>query len=317
MTSPTPHILILGGTTFDHIVSLPQFPAPVPQTIHQASFCETPGSTGTGKAVCLTKLGVANTLYSVLGDDVYGQNIKTFLQDEGVNFIFDTDPNGTERHINFMNAAGSRISVFITQSCEHPEMNKALIEKNISKSDLVVLNIISYCKDLIPLLENYTKPVWTDLHDYNDGNPYHQPFIDRADHIFLSSDNLTDYKKTMQELMQAGKELVVCTHGKDGATALTKNGEWIFEPALPDITLVDANGAGDNFFAGFLYAYLKGKPIKECMRRGAVCGAFCVTSQQIVSDILTAATAEKMYADYYSSQHPTTIIPLTVPAPTT
>ena len=301
MTSPTPHILILGGTTFDHIVSLPQFPAPVPQTIHQASFFETPGSTGTGKAVCLTKLGVSNTLYSVLGDDVYGQNIKTFLKDEGVDFIFDTDPGGTERHINIMNTAGGRISIFITQSSEHPVMNTQLIEENILKTDAIVLNIISYCKDLIPLLKNYNKPVWTDLHDYTGGNPYHQPFIDRANHIFLSSDNLTDYKKTMQQLMQAGKELVVCTHGKNGATALTKYGEWIDEPALTGITLVDTNGAGDNFFSGFLYAHLKGKPVKECMRYGAVCGALCVTSQQIVPATLTAALAEEMYHTHCKS----------------
>jgi acarbose 7IV-phosphotransferase len=295
------HILILGGTTYDHIVSLSEFPQPVPQTIHNTSFFEGPGSTGTGKAVCLKKLGISNTLYSILGDDVYGQKIIQYLEKEAVDFIYDFDDSGTERHINMMGTKGDRISMFITQSAEHPNMNKMTIEQNILKSDLVVLNIISYCKELIPLLKDYAKPVWTDLHDYNEGNQYHQPFIDRSDYIFLSSDNVTDYKKIMQEFIQAGKEMVVCTHGKNGATALTKNGEWIDEPALPNIEIIDSNGAGDSFFSGFLYAFLQGKSIQVCMRYGSVCGALCITSQQIVSEKLTAKVLEELYHQYYEN----------------
>lgn len=292
-------ILILGGTTFDHIVSLNEFPKPIPQTIHQSSFFETVGSTGTGKAVSLTKLGVPNTFYSVFGDDVYGQKIKQYLHKESVDLIYDIDEKGTERHINIMNAAGSRISMFITQSSEHPKMNESIIETQIAKSDLVVINIIAYCKDLVPLLKDYRNPIWTDLHDYNEGNTYHQPFIDLSNYIFLSSDNLTDYKKTMQELMNSGKELVVCTHGKKGSTALTKNAEWLELPALTNFEMVDTNGAGDSYFSGFLFAHLKGKSILDCMRYGSIAGALCIGSQQIVAEELSANFLEELYTKYY------------------
>ena len=103
----------------------------------------------------------------------------------------------------------------------------------------------------------------------------------------------------MQHFTKLGKELVVCTHGKEGATALMKNGEWIYVPALTDIEIIDSNGAGDNFFSGFVYAYTKGKSVKVSMRYGTICGALCVNSQQIVSEKLTAKLVEEMYTKCY------------------
>ncbi|MBE0649711.1 MAG: carbohydrate kinase family protein [Bacteroidales bacterium] len=291
-------VFVIGGTTFDHIIYLPEFPQPVPQTIHDAKFNEATGSTGAGKALCLQKLEVPNTLYSVLGDDSFGQQIIKHLKKEQVDFIYDIDEKGTERHFNIMDEQGNRISVFVTQSSEKPSINISLIEENIRESDIIVLNIISYCKQIVPVLKHYDKPVWTDLHDYNNGNPYHEPFIDASDYIFLSSDNLTDYKKTMQSLMERGKELVVCSHGKNGATALTSQGEWIEEPAL-SFEMVDANGAGDSFFSGFLWAFMKGKTVRECMKYGTICGGLCITSGQLVYDGLTPEFLERAYLKYY------------------
>ena len=114
------HVLILGGTTFDHIITLDKFPDPSPQTIHQAPFYETVGSTGSGKAICLKKLGVSNTLYSVFGNDDFGQRIQNKMRQEQIDFIFDLDSKGTERHVNIMDKSGGRISMFVSQSSESP-----------------------------------------------------------------------------------------------------------------------------------------------------------------------------------------------------
>ena len=287
------NILILGGTTFDHIVTLEKFPDPIPKTIHVAPFHEATGSTGAGKALCLTKLSVPNSLHSILGDDIWGKKIIDYLSSQKVDFIYDFDPAGTERHFNIMNAEGERISMFIKQSSENLSINLKLIEEKIQWADIVVLNIIPYCKHIIPLLKKYNKPVWTDLHDYNEGNPYHTPFIDASQYIFLSSDNVKDHKKLMQQFIDDGKELVVCTHGKQGATALTKDGKWIEQPALTSFTLVDANGAGDNFFSGFLYAFIQNKSIEDCMKYATVCGAYCITSKELVYEKLTPELVEK------------------------
>lgn len=73
-------VFVIGGTTYDHIVSLESFPEAVPQTIHHAPFNETIGSTGSGKALCFQKLNVPTVLYSVLDDDIYGKRIIEHLE---------------------------------------------------------------------------------------------------------------------------------------------------------------------------------------------------------------------------------------------
>ena len=275
-------ILIIGGTTYDHIVYLPEFTQPIPQTIHRAAFHEMVGSTGSGKVLNLTALGLDTVLYSIIGRDYYGELIQSYLQMKGVNVVYDFDPKGTERHVNLMNQQGERISIFVTQSSDTLQLDMDRIEQLIASCDLVILNIVAYTKQLIPLLLKHNKPIWTDLHDYDGQNAYHQPYIDCCQWIFMSSDNLPDYKSTMQEIMALGKELVVCTHGKGGATALTKRGEWIHQPIYDAYMLVDSNGAGDSFFSGYLFGHLRGYSVESCMRLGTLCAGLCITAKELV-----------------------------------
>ncbi len=286
-------VFIIGGTTFDHIVQLPQLPQPVPQTIHQAAFHEGTGSTGSGKALNLHKLGVPLIFYSVLGKDAYGAYIEKDLAAAGVPAFYDYDPGGTERHINIMDATGNRISMFVTQSSEHIAYSVQPIQAALAAADIIVLNIISYCRGLAPMVLETRKPVWTDLHDYDGKSFYHTDFINAAQYIHLSSDNLPDYRSVMQRFISGGKKLVVCTHGKAGATALTPAGEWIEQPALLHYPMTDANGAGDAFFSGFLFGWMQDKPIKTCMQFGAVCAALCIGSAQLVAENLSAGLLKR------------------------
>ena len=293
--------LILGGTTFDHIVTLPELPAPRPQTIHQAPFHEGTGSTGAGKALALTKLGLPAALYSAVGDDAYGHHITADLQAQGVAAHYVLDPAGTERHINLMDARGRRISLFITQSSPELAFDHAQVSELIRNSECVVLNIIGYCRQLIPLLRGYPHPIWTDLHDYDGRNPYHQPFIEAAQYIHLSSDSLPDYRAVMQQLRAAGKRLVVCTHGAAGATLLTAAGQWLEQAAVPAPVVVDSNGAGDNFFAGFLYGFLRQEPAQKCLQYGALCGSWCVGAPGLVAPQLTSPRLEEGWQQHFGN----------------
>lgn len=295
------HPLILGGTTFDHIVTLPELPAPRPQTIHQAPFHEGTGSTGAGKALALTKLGLPATLYSAVGDDAYGRHIRADLRAQGVAAHYLLDPAGTERHVNLMDARGQRISLFITQASPELAFEEAELAGLLEASSCVVLNIISYCRAFISLLTGYPRPIWTDLHDYDGRNPYHQPFIDAAQYIHLSSDNLPDYRPVMQRLRAAGKRLIVCTHGAAGATLLTAEGQWLEQAAVPAPTVVDSNGAGDNFFAGFLYGWLREEPVQKCLQYGALCGSWCVGAPGLVDPQLSRPRLEQAWQQHFGA----------------
>ena len=67
------NVFIAGGASFNSIIYLPDFPEPIPQTIHKCNYTETIGSTGSGKALNLAKLGFSVSLHAMLGDDRYGR----------------------------------------------------------------------------------------------------------------------------------------------------------------------------------------------------------------------------------------------------
>ena len=66
--------------------------------------------------------------------------------------------------------------------------------------------------------------------------------------------------------------LLVIKRGARGAMARS-GGDTHVVPAFP-VTAVDAVGAGDTFNAGFLHAYVHGRPIDECLKFGNLAGAY-------------------------------------------
>jgi sugar/nucleoside kinase (ribokinase family) len=295
-------VLVVGGATFDALIHLSVLPGPLPQTIHSCGFHETVGSTGAGKALNLSRLGLETTLHALIGADDYGERIRAALQVPNLHFRYDIDPQGTERHINLMDGAGRRISIFATRSSEEPRLDLAKFQPLIQESDLVVLNIIGYTKRLIPLCRQYAKPVWTDLHDWDGRDPFHQAYLDAAAYIFMSSDNLPDYRAVMAELIGRGKRLVVCTHGREGATAATAAGEWLEIPIIPAYRMVDANGAGDSFMAGFIYGHLRGYALKKCLGLATLCAGLCITVSELAYPGLSPALLEAAYREHYGAE---------------
>ena len=99
-----------------------------------------------------------------------------------------------------------------------------------------------------------------------------------------------------------GKRLVVCTHGQDGATALTPDGQWYDVPIIPTYPRRDTNGAGDAFFSGVLAAPLEGRPIAECLRVGTIVAGLCITSPELALPELSAGMVAREYARYYGDK---------------
>lgn len=287
-------VLVFGGVTYDSLVYMESLPQPIPGTVFSSRFHETVGGTGAGKALNLNRLGFDVSLHALVGDDPQGQAIRDYFKQEKLKFYADLDPKGTERHINIMASDGGRLSIYANYATFEPDVDTAQIAPLIDSCDTVALNIINYCRQFIPAIQAAGKPIWCDIHDYDGTNDYHQDFINAADVIFMSSDALSDYRAFMKALIAQGKQWVVCTHGKHGATALTSAGEWIETPIVP-YELVDSNGAGDSYFSGVLYGHVHGYPIEKCLRLGAITAGLCITSPELVADTLSPATVEAEY----------------------
>jgi len=279
------------------MIYLSRFPERRSQTLFSRAYHETVGESGAGKALNLAKLGMPTTLHGMIGADEPGRRIREFIAREGVTFLHDVDPQGTERHVNLMIDDGGRISIYMAYATFEPQVALEWLEPVMAASDHVVINIINYCRRLIPVAKRLGKAIWCDIHDWDGRNDYHREFVAAADYVFMSSDAMPDYRAFMQTLNADGKRLVVCTHGRHGSTALTAAGEWTEMPIIESYPRVDTNGAGDAFFAGFLYGHAHGYATQRCLRIATIVGGLCVTSRELA---FMELTPQRLAAEYHA-----------------
>jgi sugar/nucleoside kinase (ribokinase family) len=87
-----------------------------------------------------------------------------------------------------------------------------------------------------------------------------------------------------------GRTRVVAKLGARGCMTL-EGGEVLARPAFP-VRPVDTTGAGDSFNAGFLHAWLNGRPLPECLRWAAACGALSTLAAGGTASQADAAAVE-------------------------
>jgi sugar/nucleoside kinase (ribokinase family) len=275
--------LVLGGIAWNTMVYLDRFPDPESRTVFSRGYHDTVGSSGAGKALNLARLGADVTLWGMIGDDDPGTKVRAYLDAAGLTFIPAPDPEGTMRHINLMDDAGERISIFANAGSADLSVEPDVIRPWIDGIDVCAVTIVSACKPFLPVLDDAGVEYWCDLHDYDGENPYHRDFIDGAAHLQITSGLLPDWRSFMERRIEAGTRTVICTHGREGASGLTADEGWVEIPAVPvdPGEVVDTNGAGDAFFAGFVTARHEGAALETAMERGARHAAAAVRSTEL------------------------------------
>lgn len=295
-------ILVVGGASYDLSIYVDKLPDGNPGSIFSTKSIQNIGGTGAGKSLNFEKLGFETFFHSFIGDDKEGQIIRDYFNTTKIKFLAEKDEKSTLRFTNIIDKDGKRISIFTAYNTFEPVYDRKHLKQIIKECDYLVLNIMNYARFLIEDAKIYNKEIWCDIHDYDGKNEYHQDFIDGSDYIFMSSEGVDDYKNLMKKFIDEGKKLVVCTHGKNGASVLTASGEYIEEPIIDSYEKMDVNGAGDSFFAGFLYAFSKEYDVKKCMRFGTINGGLCITSPDLMFGDLSPEYIENEYLKHYNNK---------------
>jgi sugar/nucleoside kinase (ribokinase family) len=120
---------------------------------------------------------------------------------------------------------------------------------------------------------NYAEKIWPNR---NNAHQVIKEFLSLGAIIKLSEDDaLRFYGKEVEksqvfkDLHDWGAELICFTMGSKGSIVSYDNGKNQIFTQPEAIKVVDATGAGDSFWSGFLAAYLLGKPVDVCAKAGA------------------------------------------------
>ncbi|MEU1392078.1 MULTISPECIES: PfkB family carbohydrate kinase [unclassified Nonomuraea] len=270
----TPDVLVLGGAGVDTTVYVPALPLPYQDTYHVSPVVDRVGNTGAGVALGCHALGLGVAFADLVGDDPQGALIRHALRD--IDCRWGVAQAGTRRSVLLVGPDGRRTSLHDPKVTPGERLPRELYAGPRPRHAHV--SIMDFCRHVYPDLDGV--PISTDLHDWDGVADYQKDFAYRSDLVFLSATALADPAATMRDILARGRaHTVVCTRGADGCLLLTRDSATVRAfPAAPlPGPVADSNGAGDAFVSGFLYGFLNGRPIPECVGLGAVAGAHACT----------------------------------------
>jgi acarbose 7IV-phosphotransferase len=288
---PSCDVLVVGGSGIDTIVRVPELPFPFADSIFVEPIRDYVAHTGNGVALGCHALGLRTSFVDAIGDDPQGALIRERYQIEGLDFHPHISAAGTARAVNLVDRHGRRMSLYDGRHPADLVLPPALYQPLLDSVRHVHLSIMNFAKALIPELLDRGLPFSTDLHDWDGVNPYHRDFGYAADLVQLSATALGDrVPAVVDDLLTRGRaQVVVVTAGAEGAWVRERGAALTHVPAVSPWPVVDSNGAGDSFLAGFLFGYLAGQPVTEAAQLGAIAGAYACASAGTHADFITAA----------------------------
>ncbi|MBP2436295.1 carbohydrate kinase family protein [Microbacterium amylolyticum] len=258
-------VIVAGPSAWNHLILLDRLPEPVPHMQFAEREWHALGGTSAGKALHLASLDVDVRLRTPLGADTDGDRVADALVLGRV--VVDRVPSErTERHVNLMTVAGERVSIYVSTPSPPAEEDVAAAAAAVADAEIAVIDLSDLGAALLGRCGEV--PLWVDLHDYDGSAAFHEPFVRAADVVFMNDDKTDDPWALMESCLRRGPRLAVCTRGAEGAVALTSSGTRHGVEATA-AHVVDTNGAGDAFMAGFLAATLSGACVDSALSAGA------------------------------------------------
>ncbi len=239
-------------------------------------------------ALGLGKLGLNPVFQGTIGNDCYGRFILEEFQKSNTDcsLLSFSQANRTGISISFTN---EKERSFLTYRGTNAEIDLDSIDLNqLQKAGHIHLtgyegsrNHRKYVRLLqkIKELEKVTVSLdvgWDETEEWYQGIYELLPYIDV---LFMNETEAVHYgrKTSAREAMEEFSgycRVAVAKLGKKGAIACA--GRKFYKADAYRVTAVDTTGAGDSFNAGFIYGFLKGKDITECLKYGNGCGALSV-----------------------------------------
>ncbi|WP_084258844.1 carbohydrate kinase family protein [Microtetraspora malaysiensis] len=292
MTTIRHDVVVLGGTGVDTTVYVPELPLPYRDTYHVPPVLDRIGNTGSGVALGCRALGLRVTLVDLIGADPQGRLVRDHLTARGVDLAWAPSRAGTIRSVLLVTPDGRRLSLHDPRATPGERLPRDLYLPAVRAARHVHVSIVGSCRHVFPDIPDGVTTS-TDLHDWDGTNPHHEDFAYASDVVFMSAAALGDRRDAvMRAIMSRGRaSLVVCTDGADGCHVLAAEWDGVRHfPAQPlPGPAADSNGAGDAFVSGVLYGRLRGLPLEECVRLGALAGAHACTAAGTHEDPITLA----------------------------
>lgn len=279
-------IIAVADLCFDMIVSGP------PPEFNQVELLADDYTIDLGGSVGIfasqyAKLGGSIALLGTVGNDMPGKLILDRLQDAGVHtgFIEMNQRQKTGLGLNIFSQGDRAMLTYLgTMDAVIPSLLTGRWLQQTKHWHIASYFLLTHMRDAwLPWIERLKSNGITVSLDTNwdpSGQWKNVTDLLPSTDIFLPNEAEALAVSGKKDIVAAGSllarsgALVVIKTGEKGAMVFNKNGynDYAIPEALTkDLYIADTTGAGDNFDAGFIRAWLSGKPEPECVYQGFVC----------------------------------------------
>ena len=249
---------------------------------HEANFTtnlDVVGQAGGYASRSYKRLGADVAFIGYLGADWMGDQIRSVLSADGIETAgLMIDPQGTSRSVNLVYPDGTRKNFYDGKSHMMLQPPREEYLKLLAGARLAHFNIPNWARQLLAPARQLGLTVACDIQDVVDpADTYRLDFVRQADFLFFSAVNHPDPRPVMEVYLAINPNLVVlATMGSNGCAVANAGNRFTHFPAIHlQLPVVDTNGAGDAFAAGFLVSrVLEGRNLEESVRRGQICARY-------------------------------------------
>lgn len=285
MSEKSTDIICVGETLIDFIGTQPEHPISRIKDYHRYL-----GGSPTNVAMNMARLGLKVEMIASIGNDGFGEYILERLTENEVITSQVRQTNSQPTTVIFVSRTTGTPEFVALRGADSEILPEQFREENLRSAKIFHTSCFALSREparssilagahkaaaigcQLSIDINYSEKIWPDtdeakrtITEYCSLNPIVKVSQDDVDRLFGRG---MDHDQIFEYLHGLGTDLVCLTLGKNGAKLSEKGSPVLELSALKVEKIMDATGAGDAFWSGFLFATLEGKSKEERLKTG-------------------------------------------------
>lgn len=279
-------VVVVGSANVDVVVTTRRFPR-AGETIAGSGVALLPGGKGANQAVAARRAGAATRLVGRVGDDVFAQQLRAFLEGEDVRVDLLRTTDATPSGMAVVTVAEDGQNAIVVVAGANATLGRADVESvPIGGGDVVVCQLEVPEPTVAAAVAAARSAGATAILNPAPAIPVDRSLLAAADVVVLNEVELAGYTRAAVDVAEdgevlaaaralgAGDQWVVVTLGARGVLAV--GGREVLRLKGEPATTVDTTGAGDCFVGVLAAGLAAGDQMAPSLRRANVAASLTV-----------------------------------------
>jgi ribokinase len=298
-------VFVAGSINMDVVATADRHPK-IGETVAGKAVHYFPGGKGANQAVAAAKLGAPSTLIGRLGTDAFGQQLRTFLSQQGIDLALVKDTADIHTGTAIITIADADNTIVVVPGANALVSAEDVAAPVLAKGDVAVSQFEIPQATIAAFFKRARAAGATTILNPAPAMECGSGLLDLVDILILNETELglltqaelhdTDeparFIEAARRLPAASDKVICVTLGKRGVLALVHG-----EPSLIAgrvVKAVDTTGAGDCFVGALAAQLANGKPIRDALEYANAAASICVQRMGAAPSMPTAAEVDEI-----------------------